>query len=79
MDPVCSTQETPKSRKNAGTEISMTDKQIKVVIVDDYPGVRAGIKNLLQTAKDIVVVGEGATGAEAISALAKTRILCCSV
>lgn len=50
----------------------MTDKQIKVVIVDDYPGVRAGIKNLLQTAKDIVVVGEGATGAEAIElALAK--------
>ena len=44
----------------------MADKQIKVVIVDDYPGVRAGIKHLLQTAKDIVVVGEGASGAEAI-------------
>ena len=52
--------------KIAGTEISMIDKQIKVVIVDDYPGVRAGIKNLLQAAKDIVVVGEGASGAEAI-------------
>lgn len=44
----------------------MIDRQIKVVIVDDYPGVRAGIKNLLQTAKDIVVVGEGASGADAI-------------
>ena len=50
----------------------MTDKQIKVVIVDDYPGVRAGIKNLLQTAKDIVVVGEGASGQEAIE-LALTK------
>lgn len=45
---------------------SMIEKQIKVVIVDDFPGVRAGIKNLLQAAKDIVVVGEGANGKEAI-------------
>ncbi len=45
----------------------MTKKQpIEVVIVDDHPGVRAGIKNLLAPAKDIVVVGEGANGAEAI-------------
>ena len=50
----------------------MVDKQIKVVIVDDYPGVRAGIKNLLQTAKDIVVVGEGANGEQAIE-LALTK------
>lgn len=45
---------------------------IKVVIVDDFPGVRAGIKNLLQAAKDIVVVGEGANGKEAIE-LALTK------
>ena len=50
----------------------MADKQIKVVIVDDYPGVRAGIRNLLQTAKDIVVVGEGANGEQAIE-LALTK------
>jgi len=56
----------------AGVEISMADKQIKVVIVDDYPGVRAGIKNLLQAAKDIIVVGEGTNGAEAIE-LALTK------
>lgn len=42
------------------------ERQIKVVIVDDYPGVRAGIKNLLQSASDIIVVGEGANGKEAI-------------
>ena len=39
---------------------------IKVAIVDDHPGVRIGIRNLLADAKDIVVVGEGANGAEAI-------------
>src|SRR3990172_7871823 len=51
----------------------MIEKQkIKVVIVDDYPGVRAGIRNLLQAAKDIVVVGEGANGREAIE-LALTK------
>lgn len=50
----------------------MKDKQIKVLIVDDHSGVRTGIKNLLQTATDMVVVGEGGNGAEAIE-LAATR------
>ena len=42
------------------------------MIVDDHSGVRRGIKNLLQTAKDMVIVGEGGNGAEAIE-LATTR------
>lgn len=50
----------------------MVDKQIKVLIVDDHSGVRAGIRNLLQGAQDIVVVGEGVNGAEAIE-LVSTR------
>ena len=50
----------------------MTIQQIKVVIVDDHPGVRAGIRKLLYHAKDIIIVGEGADGAEAIR-LAKTK------
>lgn len=50
----------------------MTIQQIKVVIVDDHPGVRAGIRKLLFDAQDIVVVGEGADGAEAIR-LARTQ------
>jgi len=44
----------------------MTIQQIKVVIVDDHPGVRAGIRRLLFHAKDIIVVGEGGDGVEAI-------------
>ena len=50
----------------------MFQKQIRVLIVDDHSGVRRGIKNLLQAAKDMIVVGEGGNGAEAIE-LAATR------
>jgi DNA-binding NarL/FixJ family response regulator len=50
----------------------MFHKQIRVLIVDDHSGVRRGIRNLLQAAKDMIVVGEGGNGAEAIE-LAATR------
>lgn len=40
------------------------------MIVDDHSGVRAGIKNLLRAAQDMVVVGEGMNGAEAIELVA---------
>lgn len=48
-------------------------KQIKVVIVEDHPGVRAGIKRLLLAAKDIIVLGEGTDGIEALQ-LARTHL-----
>jgi DNA-binding NarL/FixJ family response regulator len=48
----------------------MVEKQIKVLIVDDHAGVRTGIRNLLHSAQDMVVVGEGANGAEAIELVA---------
>lgn len=48
----------------------MVEKQIRVLIVDDHSGVRTGIKNLLRTAKDMIVVGEGVNGAEAIDLVA---------
>ena len=54
-----------------------TDQKIRVLIVDDHSGVRAGIKNLLLSAKDMVIVGEGGSGAEAIelAAMKKPDIL----
>src|SRR5215216_1009497 len=58
--------------EDAGRGALKTEKQIKVLIVDDHSGVRTGIKNLLQSAKDMVIVGEGGNGAEAIE-LAATR------
>jgi DNA-binding NarL/FixJ family response regulator len=56
--------------EEAGRRTLMVEKQIKVLIVDDHAGVRTGIKNLLQTAKDMIVVGEGQNGAEAIELVA---------
>ncbi|MGE5073270.1 MAG: response regulator [Anaerolineae bacterium] len=50
----------------------MPNDKIRVAIVDDHPGVRAGIKKLLRRAKDITVVGEGDDGAKAIE-LASTK------
>src|SRR5512134_1790104 len=57
-------------KDDAGRRTLMVKEQIKVLIVDDHSGVRTGIKNLLQTAKDMVVVGEGVNGAEAIELVA---------
>lgn len=41
-------------------------KKIRVGIVDDHSGVRQEIRKLLTSDKDIIIVGEGATGADAI-------------
>ena len=66
-----SAMETSLDEDTGGTTL-MSEKPIRVLIVDDHSGVRRGIKNLLQAAKDMIVVGEGGNGAEAIE-LATTR------
>ena len=38
----------------------------KVLLVDDHPVVRAGIRNLLERAPDITVIGEAKDGSEAL-------------
>lgn len=53
-------------KEETGRKTLMAERQIKVLIVDDHSGVRTGIKHLLQTAKDMIVVGEGVNGAEAL-------------
>jgi DNA-binding NarL/FixJ family response regulator len=58
--------------EDTGRKALKAEKPIKVLIVDDHSGVRRGIKNLLQSAKDMVIVGEGGNGAEAIE-LAATK------
>jgi DNA-binding NarL/FixJ family response regulator len=40
---------------------------IKVVLADDHPVVRTGIKNLLSRSADIEVIGEASSGAEALT------------
>lgn len=43
--------------------------EIKVVLIDDHPPVRDGVKAALQTDSAIKIVGEGETGAELMSIL----------
>jgi two-component system, NarL family, response regulator NreC len=43
------------------------DGVITVVLVDDHAVVRAGLKAVLSTAKDLKVIGEGSNGKDAIS------------
>ena len=45
----------------------MRDGIIRVILVDDHNVVRAGLKAVLGSAKDIEVIGEGSNGKEAIS------------
>lgn len=46
---------------------------IKVLLVDDHPVVRFGLRGLLEASGNIDVVGEAASGAEAITAAAALR------
>jgi DNA-binding NarL/FixJ family response regulator len=45
----------------------MTSDLIRVLLVDDHAVVRAGVKAVLGSAKDVHVVGEAGSGAEALS------------
>ena len=42
--------------------------EIRVLLADDHAVVRAGLKAVLGTAKDIVVIGEARNGREAVDA-----------
>jgi DNA-binding NarL/FixJ family response regulator len=44
----------------------MADDLIRIILADDHAVVRAGLKAVLGTAKDMLVVGEAATGPEAV-------------
>lgn len=44
----------------------MSDKAIRVLIVDDHPVFRFGLRALLESQSDLVVVGEAEDGAQAV-------------
>jgi len=44
----------------------VTDAQIKVMLVDDHPVVRRGLRVMLDTSQDITIVGEAEDGLDAI-------------
>ena len=51
----------------------MGDDLIRVLLADDHAVVRAGVKAVLGTAKDMLVVGEAASGPEAVSMAERLR------
>ncbi len=46
---------------------------MKVLIADDHPLIRAGVRRVLDEAEEIEVVGEAETGAEALAQVARTN------
>ena len=44
------------------------DVPTRLLIADDHPAFRAGLRALLETARDLTVVGEAATGGAAVEA-----------
>ncbi len=53
--------------------MSTTSKIIAVILADDHPVARAGIRTMLQTAPDIQIVGEAQDGYEAQALAAQLR------
>lgn len=51
----------------------MSGDIIRVVLADDHAVVRAGVKAVLSSAKDIQVIGEGANGREAINLVERLK------
>jgi NarL family two-component system response regulator LiaR len=49
------------------------ERRVRVMIVDDHGMVREGLKVLLSTAPDLEVVGEAATGAEAVELVSQAQ------
>jgi DNA-binding NarL/FixJ family response regulator len=52
---------------------SVVGETIRLVIADDHPVVRDGLRAMLDTQPDIDVVGEASTGAEAVSMVRSLR------
>ena len=46
--------------------MSLSAEKISILVVDDHPGVREGIRAVINSQSDMVVVGEASNGLEAI-------------
>ncbi len=52
----------------------MPPEPIRVLLVDDHPLVRAGVRRVLESEASIVIVGEAADGGAALAALQDTQV-----
>jgi DNA-binding NarL/FixJ family response regulator len=53
--------------------VSETGESIRVLIVDDHPSFRAGLRALLGTVADLDVVGEASSGGQAVSMVVRDQ------
>lgn len=51
----------------------MSDVKIRVLLADDHPVVRSGVRALLQTEPDIAIVGEAGDGLQALAKIRELR------
>jgi len=51
----------------------VTGDIIRVVLADDHAVVRAGVKAVLGSAKDIQIIGEGSSGRDAINLVERLK------
>jgi len=51
----------------------MSDELIRVLLADDHAVVRAGLKAVIANARDMLVVGEAATGPEAVAMAERSK------
>ena len=58
-------------RLGGGTNFGRTGRAIRVLLADDHPVVRAGLRGMLAAEPDIEIAGEASSGPEAV-ALART-------
>jgi DNA-binding NarL/FixJ family response regulator len=56
------------------TEDSSQPRKLRVLLADDHPVVRAGLRGMLNTEPDIEVVAEVGSGPEAVTLAARTEI-----
>jgi PAS domain S-box-containing protein len=65
-----------RSAPSTISEFKQDAQRIRVLLVDDHPLVREGVRGLLQEHRDIAIVGEAWNGEEAIASVDKLRPDC---
>ena len=53
--------------------VNTADDRIRVLVVDDHPGMREGISAIINSQSDMVVIGEARDGGEAVRSFKETR------